>query len=400
MNQEMINERGAHLHALFQAGVDAVGGEQATRRSLQQFSLPDQVHLVALGKAADAMAKGALDALGDRLVSGLVITKHDHLSDEIRQNDKLECHESGHPVPDEASLQAGARLHDYVAGLPEGSQLVFLVSGGASALVEHLNEGLSLDDLKAETDRLLASGAAIGEMNRHRRTLSRIKGGKLARVLQGPVLQLLISDVPGDRPGDIGSGPLVPDPATDMGPELAVWQSVETHIIASSSIAQQAVANEAKRLSLVVQQASGSLDGDVNEVADRLHAVLTQARPAPGVYIWGGEPTLVLPESPGRGGRNQHLALAMAEHLAGKPDISLLVCGTDGTDGPTSDAGGLINGNTWQQALDAGMDIRDYLARADAGSCLARLDALVTTGPTGTNVMDLAIAVVSPPVDE
>lgn len=380
------------LLALFQAGVDAVGGRQATARSLQSFTLPDRVHLVALGKAADAMAAGALSVLGDKLVSGLVITKHDHLSHEVRQDSRLDCHEAGHPTPDAASLAAGQRLFDFVGDIPSGELLVFLVSGGTSALVEHLNDGLDLADLQRETDQLLASGAAIGEMNRHRRTLSQIKGGKLARQVNCKVLQLLISDVPGDKPGDIGSGLLVPDVATGMGPELPVWTRIDTHIIASSSIAQQAVASAAVDMGFPVRQASGNLDGDMAVVIDRLSSVLTDRNREPGIYIWGGEPTLVLPPSPGRGGRNQHLALALAEPLSTAESISALVCGTDGTDGPTADAGGLINNLTLEKARQANVDISDYLNRADAGSCLQKLDALVTTGPTGTNVMDLAIA--------
>ena len=387
-------DRAEQLHTLFNAGVDAVGGRQATQRTLQQFSLPKQVHLVALGKAADSMAAGALAVLGDKLISGLVITKHDHLSQAIREDERLECHEAGHPVPDDASLVAGERLFDYVAAVPADHMLVFLVSGGTSALVEHLNEGLDLTDLKRETDQLLASGAAIGEMNRHRRTLSRIKGGKLANRVQCQVLQLLISDVPGDKPGDIGSGLLVPDEATGMGPELAVWDSIDTHIIASSGIAQEAVAAAAEYLGLPVCQATGNLDGDMPDVVARLADVLSSDDLQPGVYIWGGEPTLVLPPSPGRGGRNQHLALSLVEHVAGSRPCSVLVCGTDGTDGPTADAGGLVHEQTLARAREAGLDIDDYLARADAGNCLAQLDALVTTGPTGTNVMDLAIAVV------
>lgn len=389
-----VDRRKDQLLTLFQAGVDAVGGHQATARSLRSHELPDRVHLVALGKAADAMAAGALTVLADKLVSGLVITKHDHLSDAVRQDSRLECHEAGHPVPDAASLAAGQRLFDFVAAVPAGDLLVFLVSGGTSALVEHLNDGLDLDDLKRETDQLLASGAAIGEMNKHRRTLSQIKGGKLARQVNCDVLQLLISDVPGDKPGDIGSGLLVPDVATGMGPELPVWTRIDTHVIASSSIAQQAVATAAADRGLPVRQASGNLDGDMPEVIDRVAAVLSRPNLEPGVYIWGGEPTLVLPPSPGRGGRNQHLALALAEPLSRSESISILVCGTDGTDGPTVDAGGLINDGTLKKARNAGLDINDYLARADAGTCLQKLDALVTTGPTGTNVMDLAIALV------
>lgn len=428
-------QRSELLRSLFQAGVDAVGGRQAVERALRSDaivrSLPNALtgplHLVALGKAADAMAQGAISALGEKLVSGLVITKHDHLSEAVKADSRLLCMEAGHPVPDEASLQAGEQLFRYVGQIPAEHQLIFLVSGGTSALVEYLNEGLDLDDLQRETDQLLASGAAIGEMNRHRRTLSRIKGGKLANQVSCPVLQLLISDVPGDKPGDIGSGLLIPDDHNGMSASLPVWQQISTHIIASSAIAQAAVANAAEQMGLPVIQATGTLDGDMESVVNRLSAVLAADDLQPGVYIWGGEPTVVLPESPGRGGRNQQLALAMAPVLSSVmssavpsatastanivgsgetvPDsidgrdtsaraLSLLVCGTDGTDGPTGDAGGLVDEQTLAQATDLTLDISQSLADADAGTCLEQLDALVTTGPTGTNVMDLAIALV------
>lgn len=390
-----FTEREDTLRKLFQAGVDAVGGQQATQRALREHHLHDKVHLVAVGKAADAMARGALNIIGEKLVSGLVLTKHDHLTDAIRSNQRLDCIESGHPMPDESSLLAGQRLYDFVGAIPADHQLVFLVSGGASALVEYLNDGLSLADLKRETDKLLADGIPIGEMNVHRRTLSRIKGGKLARQVKCAVLQLLISDVPGDKVADIGSGLLIPDALHGMPADLEVWQQIDTHIIASSTIAQAAVANAAKQMGLDVCQSTGNLDGDLPVVCERLAAVLRNPDKATGVYIWGGEPTVVLPASPGRGGRNQQLSLALSAVLAELSATSVLVCGTDGTDGPTADAGGIVSEQTANKALAAGINIPDYLARADAGHCLEQLDALVTTGPTGTNVMDLAIAIVA-----
>jgi glycerate 2-kinase len=386
-------KRAELLLELFQAGVDAVSGYEATRRSLMAEQLPDRVYLVALGKAADSMAKGALSVIDDRLVSGLVVTKHHHLSDELEADTRLTCIESGHPVPDEASLQAGLELKKFVQSVPSEHLLIFLVSGGTSALVEALNDGLKLNDLKDETDKLLASGAPIGEMNKHRRTLSQIKGGKLAECVNCEVLQLLISDVPGDKLADIGSGLLVPDVTTGMSAELPVWNRVETRIIASSAIAQAAVAAAASQHALVVQQSSGSLHGDMSDVISRMSGVLRAAKAERGIYIWGGEPTIVLPSKPGRGGRNQHLALALAQSMALHESASVLVCGTDGTDGPTDDAGGLVSQATLEAAVQADLQIEGYLQTADAGSCLSELGCLVTTGPTGTNVMDLAIAI-------
>lgn len=381
------------MRKLFQAGVNAVSGYEATRRVLMEEELPDRVYLVALGKAADSMARGALSVIDDRLVSGLVVTKHCHLSDELDTDTRLTCIESGHPVPDDASLQAGLELKKFVQSVPSDHLLIFLVSGGTSALVEALNDGLGLIELKEETDKLLASGAPIGEMNRHRRTMSQIKGGKLAKYVSCEVLQLLISDVPGDKLADIGSGLLVPDATTGMSADLPVWKRIKTSIIASSAIAQAAVKAAAIQQGLVVQQGSGNLHGNMPEVIDRVSGLLNAGNAPKGVYIWGGEPTIVLPSKPGRGGRNQHLALALAQSMAAHKNASLLVCGTDGTDGPTDDAGGLVSQATFEAAVRANLKIEGYLQGADAGSCLDALGCLVTTGPTGTNVMDLAIAI-------
>jgi len=296
-------------------------------------------------------------------------------------------------VPDQASLDAGRKLTEFLASLPRHHLLLCLISGGTSALVERLDTGITLRTLRQETDQMLASGAPIGQINRHRRRLSTIKGGKLARWLRCPVLQLLISDVPGDKPADIGSGLLVPDGTSGMGSELAVWEGVHTEIIASSSIAQQAVAVAAEAKGFTVRQASGELYGEMPDVIERVSKRLLSANSLPGVYIWGGEPTIELPSNPGRGGRNQHLALAMSAVAAQKGNMSILVCGTDGTDGPTGDAGGLVSERTQKDAQENALDIDDYLAKADAGSCLSTLGGLITTGPTGTNVMDLAIAI-------
>lgn len=386
--------RADRLLELYQAGVKAVSGYDSTRRFLLDTQLPDKIYLVALGKAADAMARGALSVIEDKLVAGLVVTKHNHLSDELGADSRFTCIESGHPVPDTASLRAGSKLQTFVRAVPSECLLVFLVSGGTSALVEALEHETTLTQLQNVTSALLASGASIGETNQQRRSLSQIKGGKLAQCVECSVLQLLISDVPGDSPSDIGSGLLVPDATTGMFADLDVWSRVKTSIIASSAIAQAAVRQAAIGQGYLVQQRSGSLCGDMAVVIKRISSVLSAVDIAKGVYIWGGEPTIVLPDRPGRGGRNQHLALAMAEALSSHEKVSILVCGTDGTDGPTNDAGGLVSSATSMAAIQANVNIDDYLQVADAGSCLEKLNCLVTTGPTGTNVMDLAIAIV------
>lgn len=377
-------ERAQLLRALHAAGIDAVGGEQATRRALSDLDAGSRVRLVAVGKAASAMALGAREALGEAILSALVITKYDHLDPALLADPRFTCLESAHPVPDAASLAAGDALIGFVESVADDEHLVALVSGGTSALVEQLDGDLTLSDLQARTDALLAGGAPIGEINRVRRGLSRLKGGRLADCLGDcRATQLLISDVPGDRPEDIGSGPLVS-------------QRVETRIIASSRIAQAAVVAEAQRQGLVVAQSAGSLDGDIATTLDRVAAVLLATDAAEGVYVWGGEPTVVLPPEAGRGGRNQHLALALATRIAGRDDLAVLVAATDGTDGPTGDAGGMIDGATLARGESLGLDADQALATADAGTWLERSGALFTTGPTGTNVMDLLIAIRSP----
>jgi hydroxypyruvate reductase len=418
------------LRLLFDAGVQAVGGETATARALKTTNFVKPVHLVAIGKAADSMAKGALQIIGNRLATGLVITKHGYLSPALAADARLVCLQAGHPTPDQASLDAGQVLVQTISTLAASDHLLLLISGGTSALVEHLVQGMALAELQAVTNHLLANGYAIGDMNRVRRRLSCIKGGRLANYLPAGCLvsQLLISDVPGDQPADIGSGLLIaPGSDTADSPEpqqlaqqvakdrhllnslidtqlidsvteapaatAAVWAQIETRIIASSAIAQAAVAAAATARGLTVIQASGNLDGDVAAVADRICAVLLATDAAAGIYIWGGETTVSLPASPGRGGRNQHLALILAMRVAGMSGVQLLCCGTDGSDGPTGDAGGLVSGDTLRTGESMQLDAAASLRQANAGDYLERCGALVTTGPTGTNVMDLVIAI-------
>ncbi len=381
------------LRALHAAGIDAVGGRQATRRALERIDCGPRVRVAAIGKAASAMALGARETLGDALLSGLVVTKYDHLDGALADDPRFTCLESAHPVPDAASLAAGEALIHFVADVADDEHLLVLVSGGASALVERLDAGLTLDDLRRRTQALLADGAPIGEINRVRRSLSRIKGGRLAAHLGAcRTTQLLISDVPGDRPEDIGSGPLIVSPPVDAVPDRSSSR-IDTRIIASSGIAQRAVVAAAVARGLTVVQPEGSLDGDVEDTCERIASRLLAPDAAPGIYVWGGEPTVRLPPGPGRGGRNQHLALALATRIAGREDLAVLVAATDGSDGPTTDAGGLVDGTTLARGEALGLDARAALRGADAGPWLERTGALVTTGPTGTNVMDLAIAV-------
>ncbi len=395
---------------IFNAAIDAVGGTAAVSRELSQRQFTSPVYLLALGKAASEMTEGAVAVLGNNLKKGLVLTKYDHLGKVVRSHSALVCHESAHPVPDAASLQAGSLLVDFVSSVPTDACLLVLLSGGASSLAEQLPTGMTLEDLSAVSAFLLSSGLDITAMNSVRRSLSCIKGGRLAdRVSAEHVLQLAISDVPGDRWQDIGSGPLVlSDPAAAM-PELPEWIKVlqqqvpempatessfahiESKIIASADLAKNAASSFAVAEGMTVHPVSGDLHNDVAVNARKIANTLLAAESLPGIYIWAGESTVNLPDKAGRGGRNQHLAALLAEKMAGH-SVEILCCATDGTDGPTADAGGYITGETVQQSKEVGLSIADSIARADTGNMLEQLGALVTTGPTGTNVMDLVIA--------
>lgn len=412
------------LTELFQAGVTSVVGDVAVFNSLTASPLTSSapVHILAIGKAANAMIQGAVQALDSTPVRGLMITKPAHVSTSMSALSWLTVIESAHPVPDLRSLDAGAAAIEFVQNVPLNAQLLVLMSGGASALMEHLIDGLELSDLQALNESLLAGGLPIDVMNRYRKTVSCVKDGKLATFLPNvAVTQLLISDVPGDSLCDIGSGPLASagDQTTqDHRPETSlsetvlsetviacvnafgmtppsaedpVWERIQSRVVGSSDIAQKAVVTCAEHHNLPVVQSSGSLHGDVQVIADHIVDVLKRDT-SDGVFVWGGETHLILPSVPGRGGRNQHLALEVAKRIDGQRNLYVLCCGTDGSDGPTTDAGALVSGSTLSDGRALGLDAEDYLKRADSGTYLAAVDALITTGPTGTNVMDLAIA--------
>jgi len=346
------------------------------------------VWVAAVGKAASAMALGAHDALQSAISRVLIITKDGHTVPEARALPGVEIVESAHPVPDRRSLDAGSRLLGWVAALPADAHPLFLVSGGSSSLVEVPAEGVTLEDLARFNAQGLAAGLAIGELNAQRMRLSRIKGGRLAARLRGrPARALFISDVPGDDPQVIGSGL--------MGRAASGSDAVERTIVASIGHAVEAVRAAAASKGLSVGGPTRRFDDDAGRLAIRFaHELLLS--PAQ-VCVWGGESTFELPPQPGRGGRNQHLALAVARLITGQPDLLLLAAGTDGTDGPTDDAGGLVDGETIARVSLAGLDADRCLARADANTALAASGDLVNTGPTGTNVGDLVIGLRLPP---
>jgi glycerate 2-kinase len=373
------------LLALLQAGLTRVSGRASVCAALQtpalSAGLADGVWIAAVGKAASSMALGAHDALGARVRHTLVITREGHASQELLAHGNVELLESAHPVPDARSLAAGARLFEWVAELPGVAAPLFLISGGASSLVEVLAEGASLADLLQLNVAGLAAGIPIGELNARRRALSRIKGGGLAAQLRGRAAHaLFISDVPGDDTRVIGSGL--------MGP-AAGGDQVQRAIVASADDAVAAVAAAAQRRGLTVHADTARFDGPATRLASRFAHEL-RLLPAE-VFVWGGESTVQLPPLPGQGGRNQHLALAAAKLIAGQADMLLLAVGTDGTDGVTQNAGALVDADSCARVALAGLDPDGCLQTADSGTALAASGDLVHTGPTGTNVGDLVI---------
>ena len=370
--------RNSALDSIWRAAIEAVSGYQAVVNALQADPTfrPEQV--IAVGKAAADMCQGALDNLPP--CDALVVTKYGHAQDALQQRELVTVLECGHPIPDQNSLAAGHGLLERTFTMPPESRLLLLVSGGASALAEALPADMSLADLQAKTDEMIASGHTIGEINAWRKQHSLIKDGRLIEAFKGAEVRVYaISDVQGDGIETIGSG---------IGDCQRASVRATSRVIASNSIARARAAQKAQELGLSVKVDEETLYGDVFTLAPVIGETLRNAEP--GVYIWGGEPTVVLPENPGRGGRNQSLALAVSEHLVGLDHISLLVAGTDGTDGPTEAAGGRVDGSTWSNKRAA----RAALKRADAGPYLEKRGALFVTGPTGTNVMDLAIAIV------
>ncbi len=409
------------LH-LFRAALESVDGRLCVRNALAVAG-ERPVWAAAVGKAASAMLLGAHDALGPRLARSILITKDDHVAPECLGLAHAEILESSHPMPDERSLAAGERLLQWVDEIPPGTDVLFLISGGASSLVESLVPGATFEQLTALNARGLASGMTIVELNAQRSKLSQIKGGRLAARVSaklsgsgGRARALFISDVPGHDPAVIGSGLMGPSAAPSSaagtssassagGPSSAGGtggaadssrtaaaadaDGIERTIVASIDHAMERVIAEAYQCGLAPWRDPRIFEGDANRMAVRfsheLHMSVNQ------LCVWGGESTVQLPENPGRGGRNQHLALAAARIIAGHENLLLLVAGTDGTDGVTSDAGALVDGETCSRIALSEIDVQESLKRADSGTALAAAGDLIHTGPTGTNVGDIVI---------
>ena len=397
--------------AIIRAAIAAVLPDEAVRRALKGRHFPGRVLLVAAGKAAWQMARAAVEALGP-VDAGVVVTKYGHVQGQLPG---VACYEAGHPVPDENSFRATQAALDLVAGAKETDTVLFLLSGGGSALFEKpLIPGGELQDI---TQQLLACGAGIVEMNTIRKRLSAVKGGRFALACApARVYSIVLSDILGDPLDMIASGPAVPDRSTCAqaqaiaetyslrlsGAARACLQqetpkaldNVETHITGSVRELCAAAAAACGQLGYQPVLLTDHLDCEAREagrfLADiaRTHAGRGQAT----AYLAGGE-TVVRLTGHGLGGRNQELALAAAPGLAGLP-AAVFSVGSDGTDGPTDAAGGYVDGDTAAALAARGLNAGAVLADNDAYHALQAVDGLIVTGPTGTNVNDVAVVLV------
>lgn len=408
----------AFLTDLFETAVAAADPEKALAGALPDKPKGRTV-VVALGKGAAQLA-AAFEDLWEEPVEGVVVTRYGYAAP-CRH---LPVMEAAHPVPDEAGLRASEAVRQAVSGLSKDDLVVALVCGGGSALLPAPPEGLTLEDEQALNRALLSSGAPIGVMNAIRKHVSRIKGGRLAAAAHpARVVSLVVSDVPGDDPAQVASGPTVPDAVSredalamiearniDLPqrvlahiregdcaaptPEDDRFAGNEVHVIASARLSLEAAATRAETLGIRAAILSDAIEGEANDVG-RVHAALAREvalrdRPfaAPVVLLSGGETTVTLDESPGRGGRNTAFLMGLAEGIEGLRGVTALAADTDGIDGTEGNAGGFADGGSFDRLRRRGEDPRGFVRRQDPYAAFELLGDLFAPGPTGTNVND------------
>ena len=400
----------SHADAIIKASITAVLPDEAVKRALDGQTFPGRVLLVSAGKAAWQMAKAAYDFWGDRIENGVVVTKYDHVMGPIGN---FACFEAGHPVPDENSFKGTQAALDLVADLTENDTVLFLLSGGGSALFE--KPLIPAQELQHITNQLLACGADIVQINTIRKRLSAVKGGRFAQwCFPARIETVVLSDVLGDRLDMIASGPAAADSSTceqavqiarDCGLELSAraWEclqtetpkeltNVHTQIIGSVRQLCAAAETECRRLGYETVFLTDRLSCEAREAGSFLASVLRSHAGAGKrlAFLAGGE-TVVHLTGGGKGGRNQELALGAAEGLAGL-NACVISVGSDGTDGPTDAAGGYADGDTLAELAAKGLTPAAVLRENDAYHALKAVEGLIFTGPTGTNVNDVAVA--------
>jgi len=390
--------------------------QQAVRKALKNKNFSGNIYLAAIGKAAWAMAHAAREELGGGIKKGIVLTKYDHSLGDIPG---IEIIEAGHPLSDENTISGTKKIIEMAESLGSGDELLFLISGGGSALFEAPLPGLTLDDIVDINSQLLACGADIVEINMIRKRLSGVKAGRFAQICSPVKLfTVVLSDVLGDRLDSIASGPASPDMSTadevinvaekyrlnisDTVREYLKKETpksldnVETVITGSVRTLCKSAADIAFELGYTPHILCSQMNCEAREAGRLISSIAKQINGGdymfkrPCAVILGGE-TVVTLKGKGRGGRNQELALAAAEGIAGIDNLLVFSVGSDGTDGPTDAAGGIVDGATAKKLKEKGIKIRDILENNDAYNGLAAVDSLVKTGPTGTNVNDISV---------
>jgi len=429
---------------IFDAGLQAVDPKVAVHKYLklesehlrvgeQTYQLSDfnNIFVVGAGKAGAPMAAAVEEALGDRLSAGVINVKYGH----TEPLNKIKINEAGHPVPDQAGLWGTLEIVEFLEGAGKKDLIICLISGGGSALLPLPVDGISLAEKQELTEKLLACGATINEINTIRKHISKIKGGQLARLaFPATLITFILSDVVGDPLDAIASGPAVPDTSTfqdvnDILSRYGIWHDIpipiQSHIqkgingeipetpksgdeifsklqnviVGSNTQAVLAAKNEAQNLGYNTLMLSSLMEGETKEVAGVHSAIakeiLKTGNPVkpPACLISGGETTVTL-RGDGKGGRNQEFVLAAAIDISGLEPVVILSGGTDGTDGPTDAAGAICDGQTISKAKKRGMNAMGYLSKNDSYSFFKPLNDLLITGPTKTNVMDLRIILV------
>ena len=390
--------------------------QRAVENALKQHEFRKNTYLIAVGKAAWSMAKAAADFLGSKLLKGIVVTAYGHSKGSLKN---IEIYYGGHPVSNENTINATKKCINLAKSLSEEDELLFLVSGGGSALFEKPIDGINLDDIIDITNQLLACGANIVEMNMIRKRLSQVKAGRFAQLVSpATIFTVMLSDVVGDRVDSIASGPAVPDKTTSED----AWKIVEKYSLTLTDEMKKCLDKETpKEITNVKTVVTGSVKFLCNSAAKNAKElgynpyILTtklncEARDAglflasiaqdiqsgissfqkPCAIIAGGE-TVVTLKGLGHGGRNQELALSAAKGIEGLNDTLIFSLGSDGTDGPTDAAGGMVDGKTAILLREKGFDIDEVLNRNDSYTALEAVEGLIITGPTGTNVNDVAV---------
>ena len=390
--------------------------QAAVRNALKNHTFTGNIYLVAIGKAAWTMAHSAREELGGRIKKGIVITKYDHSMGEIPG---MEIIEAGHPLSDENTIAGTKKAVAMAQSLGAGDELLFLISGGGSALFEDPLPGLTLADIVDVNKQLLACGADIAEINMIRKRLSGVKAGRFAQVCEpARVFTVVLSDVLGDRLDSIASGPAAPDMSTVEDVTAVVQKykltlsdtvkgylgketpksldNVKTVITGSVRTLCISAADIAAELGYTPHVLCSEMNCEAREAGRLISSMAKQINGGnymfkrPCAVILGGE-TVVNLKGKGKGGRNQELVLAAAEGIAGLDNLLVLSVGSDGTDGPTDAAGGIVDGTTARRLKEKGLKLRDILDNNDAYNGLAAVDSLIITGPTGTNVNDVAV---------